>query len=235
MFPRIPGCILTLATLLCATHAAAETDVEACYGGTVDVEFQLIAKAGATPQPYILTLPAPRTWFIGQHRLNNVPCQPEPIKTSMVTRGFIEPRLEQANGSEISGSSATSAIRYLRISQTDPTLFPDAFQLRKIDQFKEIGIERDGGFRQVLPKNKQQGIKKSQGGFQFPPEYTTPLGAPMIVSCPSSVCTAKYRLEHNIAVSYRFFSAGKYGPQWIDMDTALRDAIKSRVHLPAAN
>lgn len=235
MFPRIPVRILTLVTLLCATQAAAETDVEACYGDTVDVEFQLIAKKGAAPQPYILTLPAPRTWFIGQHRLKDVPCQPEPIKTSRVTGGFIEPRLEQADGSEISGSPATSAIRYLRIFQADPAYFPSAFQLQRLEQFKDIGVERDFGFRQLLPNNIQDGLEKARGAFLFPPEYTTPLGEPIIVSCPTSICSTRYRIEYNIMVSYRFFSAGKYGPQWIDMDKALRNGIKSRVHLPAAN
>lgn len=222
-------------------YQEADTDLDACYGETLEVSIV----AGAEHERTNFALPNPRSWLVtprgASDVLQRLPCLPEPIETHKFTGTFVEPRLGQAT--DLFAAPEGVQMWQLRVfgisdfSESQATL-----HLNRVLATETAAVEHSGVLYQPAVKingflYQRWGNKPPyEGSWVFPEDYRSAVGDRLAGWC-GALCTVDTRIKPYLAVRYdvrmpRAYEGNPSGtfdkiPPWIEVDQMVRNVVQS--------
>lgn len=219
--------LLVVLSALVPTFANSRTDLNACYGETLDVSIIALESSDETDGSIVISLPEPQKWFVKTRDfkfLHDLPCQTEPIPVHSV------------RGSGLTDRDGTSEhfpdhLRRMSIfgSHASNSLYRTTYNFSDLLTRKGRSLP-DGffGFYTANPDNKPDSLRR--GVFRFPQHHLSPLGEPVIWRCGSWECRGEYGFLGKLFVSYEFRNKDVSFKTWVNQDRALQAMITNWFH-----
>lgn len=210
-----------------AAFADQLTDLEACYGETIEIKMPSRFGDGIETEYTYFSLPAPNAWLIRigpNELLDDVPCGEradlaEPIETASTWRGYFSRSL----GHEPAKVSLPEGIRLhtLRIGSPYLKVYLPFEQRRENRILNEGSRTADGFVRRASVDENAVG-----GGWLFPEDYLSPIGTRIEMRCTTKKCSVEYRIDRNLKVTYEFLIPSPDKTyDWIAIDQVLRSMV----------
>ena len=239
--------IILCGLIMFASSAMAkpDTDIDACYGKTLEVFIVARDVSGTELERTDFSLPNPRSWLLtprGQNDvLQKIPCLPEPIETSGFIGTFVEPRLGQAT--DLFAAPQGVQMWQLRVDKiSDFTESRATRRLNRVLATEAAAVESFGVLYQPAVKingflYQRWGNKPPyEGSWVFPESYRSAVGDRVAGSC-GALCDVETRIKPHLSVNYQFRmpraddrkpdSTFDKIPPWIEVDQLVRNILKS--------
>ncbi|GHC61024.1 hypothetical protein GCM10007315_26230 [Gemmobacter tilapiae] len=219
---------LGLVAVVWAGGAWAETpprtDMNACYGETLEVSIVARDKDGIELERTDFSLPQPQGWEaypVGQtDGLRWLPCQKEPVEVGGIIGTFVEPRLGQVT--DMFKVPFGVKMWQLRIDHYNPE-YEDEYANRHFEHIATSNPQTIEGFRY----QRWQNTPPVGGGWIWPDRYKSPIGDFITAQC-TLLCVVSYRLKKHLKIRYDFkLDIYVEVPPFIEIDQAVRGQIQS--------
>ncbi|MEM7059901.1 MAG: hypothetical protein AAF557_20150 [Pseudomonadota bacterium] len=202
------------------------TDLEDCYGETLEIKMPSKFGDGIETEYTYFSLPAPNAWLvnIGDGKLlDDVPCQAngdlsEPVPSRNLWGGFFDPRLgHERKTLEVDGGIRLHTLR-ITSPNFDSIVRQEAWWL---DNVLSLATKNAEGY---LRRPSVEGDAVG-GTWSFPESYLSPVGTRIRMGC-ALTCDIEYRIDRNLKIRYQLQVPDRNRDyDWIEIDRVARKVV----------
>jgi len=228
-------------TVMLSAAAAHASEVDACYGETLEIQIHMFAPDQPNGGEVIMSLPNPASWTLigrdGRGSLHDAGCQEEPVPVNQAYSSGMLNKFSAALD-KIDAPSALRDVVSLSINGRGKERPASNFYSEYFNEEDWLAIPY--GFRRLNSKGDElvmswHGRSFTVGTILFPDHYQAPFDQPMVAACRRfGFCQVNYILHDRMRLKYKFRSTLEYDENWIPQDQALRALINSWVVPPDA-
>jgi len=222
--------VLSLGLLSVTSSALAKTDLETCYGDEIEISVVGFHPTETNDGRVIIALPTVLNWIInlrGNGRLNELPCQAEPITNFRSAVALSVPKEVRLSMDHIPINIGRIDIHGNSTDNRGTYRLDSAAKL-----IREKGVPVENGFKAFLyPRSGRSHEPKHMGLYEFPPSHKSPTGDPVYRRCSTWSCDGEYGFLERIKVLYIFNNNEDDLSKWVSQDALFQNLINSWIRI----